>query len=117
MIMLKGPNMNPQPLEIRIVETAEGVSPYLRWYRRQSAELKAEVDARLVQVRKRNFGDHRRLAKGVIELRIHHGPGIRVYGGEWQGRFFLLLKGGQKAGQSADIDAATRLWLAFTKSK
>lgn len=108
--------MTDQPLEIQYVEFEGGVIPYLKWFRKQSAEVKSEVDARLVQVRKRNFGDHRKLKRGVIELRFDFGQGLRVYGGEWKGQFFLLMNGGFKPTQQADIAEATRLWLAFTKS-
>lgn len=108
--------MSDLPLEIRYVEFEDGQTPYLKWYRKQSANVKADIDARLVQVRKRNFGDHRKLKRGVIELRFEFGQGLRVYGGEWRGHFFLLIHGGFKAKQQDDIDEATRLWMAFTKS-
>ncbi len=108
--------MNDQPLEIEYVEDEGGAIPYIKWFRKQSAEVKSEIDARLVQVRKRNFGDHRRLRRGVIELRFNFGQALRVYGGEWKGRFFLLLYGGFKPSQQDDIEEATRLWLAFTKA-
>ncbi|MGH7443022.1 MAG: type II toxin-antitoxin system RelE/ParE family toxin [bacterium] len=108
--------MANEPLDIRYVEFEDGAIPYLKWFRKQSAEVKSEIDARLIQVRKRNFGDHRRLKRGVIELRFDFGQGLRVYGGEWQGLFFLLLHGGFKPTQQADIAEATRLWVAFTKS-
>jgi putative addiction module killer protein len=107
--------MEMQPLEIRAIELENGNSPYLKWYRRQAVEIRAEIDARLVQVRKRNFGDHRNLKRGLVELRFAVGKGLRIYGGEWRGRLFLLLQGGYKAGQSEDIAEATRLWVAFTK--
>jgi putative addiction module killer protein len=108
--------MTDQPLEIEYVEFDGGYIPYIKWFRKQSAEVKSEIDARLVQVRKRNFGDHRRLPRGVIELRFDFGQALRVYGGEWKGRFFLLVNGGFKPTQQADIQEATRLWMAFTKA-
>lgn len=108
--------MSDQLLEIQFVEFEGGAIPYLKWYRKQSAEVKSEIDARLIQVRKRNFGDHRKLKRGVIELRFDFGQALRVYGGEWKGQFFLLLYGGFKPTQQADIKEATRLWVLFTKS-
>ena len=53
--------MTDQPLEIEYVEFDGGNIPYIKWFRKQSVEVKSEIDARLVQVRKRNFGDHRKL--------------------------------------------------------
>ena len=108
--------MTDQFLEIEYVDFEGGAVPYLKWFRKQSAEVKSEIDARLIQVRRRNFGDHRRLKRGVIELRFEFGRALRVYGGEWKGRFFLLIYGGFKPSQQQDIQEATRLWLAFTKS-
>jgi len=105
-----------QPLEIQYVEFEGGAIPYLKWFRKQTAEVKSEVDARLVQVRKRNFGDHRKLPRGVTELRFEFGQALRIYGGEWKGQFFVLLHGGFKPTQRADIKEATRLWVEFTKS-
>lgn len=95
--------MTDQPLEIQYVEFEGGVIPYIKWFRKQSAEVKSEIDARLVQVRKRNFGNHRRLPRGVIELRFDFGHALRVYGGF-------------KPTRQADIQEATRLWVAFTKA-
>jgi len=108
--------MTDQPLEIQYVEFEGGAIPYIKWFRKQTAEVKSEIDARLIQVRKRNFGDHRKLPRGVTELRFDFGQALRVYGGEWKGQFFLLIHGGFKPTQQADIKEATRLWVAFTKA-
>jgi putative addiction module killer protein len=104
-------------LTIANIVFEDGTSPFKKWYRKQTGEAKAEIDVRLEQVKKRNYGDHRRLRKGVIELRIHFGQGLRVYGGEWKGTFFLLAFGGFKNTQQADIQTATDIWVAFTKAQ
>jgi putative addiction module killer protein len=108
--------MDEEPLVIEDLIFDDDRRPFRRWYRKQSSEAKAEIDVRLEMVKKRNYGAHRRLARGVIELKIDFGQGLRVYGGEWRGKFFLLIYGGFKKTQQEDIRLATALWVAFTKN-
>jgi putative addiction module killer protein len=49
------------------------------------------------------------IGSGVSELRIHHGPGYRVYFQRLGDARILLLCGGDKASQSRDIAKAKRL--------
>ena len=56
-----------------------------------------------------NPGDVASVGKGVSEMRIHYGPGYRVYYVNRGNELVLLLCGGDKAGQARDIDAAKRL--------
>ena len=53
-----------------------------------------------------NFGDHKALTEGVCELRIDYGPGYRVYYARVGDKVLLLLIGGDKRRQQADIDTA-----------
>lgn len=61
------------------------------------------------------FGDHRYLGKGVWELRIDHGPGYRVYYGEHDHHVVLLLIGGSKRSQVADIHQAQTHWADYRR--
>ena len=56
-----------------------------------------------------NPGDHRNLTDGVSELKIHVGPGYRVYYSKRGSRLLLLLAGGDKSSQSRDVAKAIRL--------
>ena len=107
--------MTAEPLIIEDLVFGDRPSPFRRWYRKQGSVARAKIDARLEMVKGRNFGASRHLARGVIELKIEFGQGLRIYGGEWKGKFFLLLQGGYKKTQQEDIRIATDLWLAFTK--
>jgi len=50
-----------------------------------------------------NFGDHKSLGNGLAELRVHSGPGIRIYYAKIGNTVVLLLCGGDKGSQAADI--------------
>lgn len=62
-----------------------------------------------------NFGDCEPVGDGVSEVRIHVGPGYRVYF-TWRGQVvYLLLLGGDKASQNRDIRRARELAQALER--
>lgn len=65
------------------------------------------INIRIRRVSLGNFGDIKPVGEGVSELRIDHGPGYRVY--LIQRGDIILLCGGDKASQPADITLAKRL--------
>lgn len=68
---------------------------------------RAKIQARIERLRAGNPGDHRNLEKGVSELRIDVGPGYRVYYTQRRdGTLVILLAGGSKSTQQADIARA-----------
>jgi len=52
------------------------------------------------------FGDSEPIGDGLSELRIHYGPGYRVYYGKEGQQVYLLLCGGDKSSQKKDIKIA-----------
>lgn len=97
--------------EIRHYVTSEGKDLFEEWHRKlRDTKLRVAVDRRVNRVELGNFGDHKFCREGVWELRIDFGPGIRVYYAMADARIVLLLCGGDKGSQSADIDKACACW-------
>lgn len=57
-----------------------------------------------------NLGDCKPIQDGVWELRIDYGPGYRVYYAQAGDKLLLLLIGGDKRKQQADIEKAIDYW-------
>ena len=70
---------------------------------------KARRQARIDRMEVGHFGDTRPVGKGVRELRIHYGPGYLVYFLQRGSIVVVLLCGGEKKTQQADISKAREL--------
>ncbi|PWL79861.1 MAG: hypothetical protein DBY20_01160 [Coriobacteriia bacterium] len=97
---------------MRIIKT----STYEKWFRRlRDRNAQARINARLrrIGVHGEVVGDFRILGDKVIELRFDMGPGYRIYVTVKKEELLLLLVGGDKSTQDADIRKAkelSRLW-------
>jgi putative addiction module killer protein len=97
--------------EVHDYLTADGQDPYAHWLAGLAdRQARARVLVRVNRMAAGNFGDRRPVADGVWELRIDWGPGYRVYYAQAGKRLILLLAGGDKRKQQADIDAAIAHW-------
>ncbi|MGO8759588.1 MAG: type II toxin-antitoxin system RelE/ParE family toxin [Terracidiphilus sp.] len=97
--------------EIRHYLTREGKDVFLDWQRRvRDAKARIAIDRRINRIELGSFGDHRFCREGVWELRIDVGPGYRVYYALAGSQIVLLLAGGDKRTQDADIDRACAYW-------
>lgn len=70
---------------------------------------KAQIALRLDRAAQGNFGDCEPVGEGVYEMRIHFGPGYRVYFTRRGAVLYLLLMGGDKASQKRDIKRAMEM--------
>ena len=70
---------------------------------------KARIIKRVRSAERGNFGDCRSVGGGVSEMRIHFGPGYRVYFTRIDSVVYLLLCGGTKRGQGRDIAKAREM--------
>ena len=62
-------------------------------------------------------GDAKPVGQGVSELRIHYGPGYRIYFGKDGDRLLILLGGSTKKRQQHDINAALANWQDYKRRK
>ena len=70
---------------------------------------KALIASRLDRLAYGHIGDVGPVGEGISELRIHYGPGYRVYFQRRGNTVLVLLCGGDKGSQTKDIDTAKRL--------
>lgn len=69
----------------------------------------ARINIRLTNVAMGNLGDTKQVGDGVSEMRIHYGPGYRLYFMRKGAAVIVLLCGGSKGNQQRDIERAKRL--------
>ncbi len=67
------------------------------------------IAARLLRLAEGLVGDVAPVGEGVSELRIHYGPGYRIYFQQRGNMLIVLLCGGDKSSQARDIAAAKKL--------
>jgi len=80
---------------------------FQRWVEElRDRKAKAAIAARIIRLSEGLTGDVAFVGDGVSELRIHYGPGYRVYFTRRDRMFVLLLCGGDKGGQRRDIETA-----------
>lgn len=97
--------------EIRHYLTDDGNDVYLAWLKLLRDPIaKIQIVKRVNRVELGNFGDHKFCRDGVWELRIDTGAGYRVYYAQSGKQVVLLLCGGDKRTQTADIDQAVKYW-------
>ena len=97
-------------MKVSKIVMKNGDIPFTRSFERQTQETKQRIVSRLELINKGSLGDHRSVGAGVIEFRIHSGPGLRIYAGRKGQEWILLLCCGQKDSQKRDIAVIQRLW-------
>ena len=103
--------MEIRPGNVRNYQTPSGERPFRDWLTSlRDSKTRAIVRVRINRLRQGNFGDCRHLGGGIYELRIHYGPGYRVYFGDLDAENVVLLCGGDKRTQKRDIKRAKEYW-------
>ncbi len=103
-------------IELLRYQRADGSEPFTEWLQGvRDKEAQARIRIRLRRVQAGNFGDSEPVGEGVIELRVHVGAGYRVYCGRHGKSVVILLSGGDKSTQAADIRWAKVLWLEWKR--
>lgn len=94
-------------MEIRRYLTESGKDVVGEWLASlKDAQARARVATRIARLEAGNFGDCKSVGEGVWELRIDWGPGYRMYYALVGSEVILLLCGGDKRKQAADIRRA-----------
>jgi len=96
---------------------ADGHSPFAEWFNDLDAVTAARVDRYVRRLEAGNFGAAKSLRDGVFELRLDFGAGYRVYYGREGRAIIILLGGGSKRRQDADIAAAVERWKRYKQTK
>lgn len=103
--------MSDTPFQLEYYQHENGQVPFRDWlHRLRDRQAVERIRARLTRVRAGNFGTIRALGDGVIELKIDHGPGYRLYYAMSGKAIVLLLVGGDKSTQPKDIETAKQYW-------
>jgi putative addiction module killer protein len=96
----------PYTGQVVIVQTAE-FRDWLNGLRDRKARLR--IDVQLKRLASGNAADSKSVGDNVQELRLHFGPGYRIYFIWRDGVLIILLNGGDKSSQARDIAKAKRL--------
>ena len=83
---------------------------YDKWFKKLKDKTgKFLIASRVSRLEEGNRGDCDTVGDGVTEMRIHYGPGYRVYFKDTGKEIIILLCGGDKSGQQADIAKAKKI--------
>jgi len=85
-------------------------SRFAKWFQKlKDRQAKARIQVRIDRLALGNPGDTKPIGEGVSEMRLHHGPGYRVYFTQRGRELIVLLVGGDKSTQHTDIAEALEL--------
>jgi putative addiction module killer protein len=83
---------------------------FRKWrLRLKDHRARAIIASRLDRLAQGHVGDAEPVGEGVSELRVHYGPGFRVYFQKRGNEIIILLCGGDKSTQAKDIKMAKHL--------
>ena len=111
-------NKNRQPIEIQYYRDPNGRQPFIEWFKSiRDRNTRNRIGKRLKRLESGNFGDCQSVGGGVFELRLHFGPGYRMYFGQIDNRLILLLCGGDKTSQQRDIELAKSYLIEYKETR
>ena len=94
-------------LDMNTIQTTEVFDAWFAGLKDRQAVRRVQV--RIDRAEDGNFGDCEPVGEGVSEMRIHYGPGYRVYFVQRGMEIVILLAGGNKSTQAKDIKAALEI--------
>jgi len=108
--------MDVSEKEVENYELPDGSCPFEEWMSSlRDRRARAIIRTRIGRVRLGNLGNCEPVGAGVMELKIDYGPGYRVYFGQVETKLVILLCGGDKSSERADIRRAIEYWEDYKK--
>jgi putative addiction module killer protein len=104
-------------IEVRQYIDRSGRNLFERWFDKLEHDTQARIVSSIDRLERSNFSAAKSAGKGVQELRLDFGPGYRVYFGVDGDQLVILLGGGSKMRQQADIAASQALWQEYKRRK
>ena len=97
---------NTQNMQFAVERTPN----FAKWLKKlKDIRGKVRVNSAIDKMEEGDFGDSHDLKDGLWETRIHFGPGYRLYYVHQQGKIIILLCGGNKSTQKADLKKARKI--------
>ena len=105
-------------IELRRYQLEDESVPVAEWlHGLRDTRARAQIEVRLRRVSAGNFGGCKPVGEGVSELRVDIGTAYRVYYGKHGQALIILLCGGDKGSQQADITRAKAYWANWKRRK
>jgi len=103
----------------KVVEYLEedGRSPFGRWFQHLDTIAAAKITTVVYRMEQGNLSNVKPVGQGVAEYRLDFGPGYRIYIGQDGNVLIILLGGGTKKSQNADIQLAQQRWRDYRSRK
>ncbi|MBP8002220.1 MAG: type II toxin-antitoxin system RelE/ParE family toxin [Chloroflexi bacterium] len=106
------------PKTVIVFHDKSGREPFTDWLNGlRDATTRRRILQRLLRLEQGHYGDVKPVGAGVNELRFFFGAGYRVYFGEDGDTLVVLLCGGDKSGQSWDIQQAQAYWQEYQEDE
>ena len=103
--------------EIIVYTDYKGNKPYENWVRSlRDPVIQNIIGHNINKLKLGNLGNCKNIGK-IFELKIHYGPGYRIYLGRDGNTLVILLGGGTKKRQKKDIERAKVLWKEYKRRK
>jgi putative addiction module killer protein len=99
--------------QLSLYRTAGGKIPFVEWIESLDFSIRKRIEIGIDKLELGYMPDCKHLEGGVFEMRLHFGPGYRIYFGQMGGEIVILLCGGDKGGQKNDIKKAMEYWRDF----
>lgn len=104
-------------MDVAQYERENGVCPFAEWFDALDPRAAAKVRAAIARMEAGNLSDSKAVGEGVWERRLHFDAGYRLYFGRDGQQLIVLLTGGTKRRQQADVDEAKLLWAEYKRRK